>query len=149
MINHDITEALKAELIAMGVEVTDATTLAASMSKDAILEVYADLGEQEQALAAEFVTIWEQAFKTVASLRSKILMGEDIMSDLTSSFENFNQIANSYTGGADALVSDFKTGKVDVNKLNYGTPEEYATALKRERGAEFFLDSGFNRYTAA
>lgn len=149
MNNHDITEALKAELIAMGVEVTDATTLAASMSKDAILEVYADLGEQEQALAAEFVTIWEQAFKTVASLRSKILMGEDIMSDLTSSFENFNQIANSYTGGADALVSDFKTGKVDVNKLNYGTPEEYATALKRERGAEFFLDSGFNRYTAA
>ena len=142
MNNHDITEALKTELIAMGVEVTDATTLAAAMSKDAILEVYADLGEQEQALAAEFVDIWEQAFKTVASLRSKILMGEDIMSDLTSSFENFNQIANSYTGGTDALVSDFKAGKVDVNKLDYGTPEEYATALKRERGADFFALNG-------
>jgi hypothetical protein len=43
--NFEITEKLKQELIDMGYDVTEATKIAAEMSKDEILKVYSTLGE--------------------------------------------------------------------------------------------------------
>ena len=146
----ELSTQIQAELTNMNQTVTDSATQAAAESKDNILAMYKSLGAQEAALAQQFVTAWEQAFKAIANLRSKILMGEDIAGDLTSDFASFMLQANNYKGGAKALYEDFRKGQVSVDKTDYGTAADYADRMRTAMGLDkFFLNGELNRYYAA
>jgi hypothetical protein len=67
-------------------------------------------------------------------MRKSILMGEDIGDDLTSSFDNFNQIANQYSGGGTALAADHLSGDLDLNKLALPDPTEIVEGIRDARG---------------
>lgn len=145
----ELSTQIQAELTNMNQAVTDGATQAAAESKDNILEIYKSLGEQEAALAQQFVTAWEQAFKAIANLRSKILMGEDIAGDLTSDFASFMLQANNYEGGAKALYEDFRKGQVSVNKTDYGTAADYADRMRTAMGLDqFFVNGRLDREVA-
>jgi len=67
-------------------------------------------------------------------MRKSILMGEDISDDLTSSFDNFNQIANQYSGGGAALVADQLSGNLDLAKLTLPDPDKMVEGIRDARG---------------
>ena len=145
----ELSTQIQTELTNMNQTVTDSATQAAAESKDNILEMYKSLGAQEAALAQQFVTAWEQAFKAIANLRSKILMGEDIAGDLTSDFASFMLQANNYDGGAQALYEDFRKGQVSVNKTDYGTAADYADRMRTAMGLDqFFVNGRLDREVA-
>lgn len=133
----EITDMLEAELTEMGVDITKETTLAAAQSRDAILDIYSSLGEEEQKLAEEFVNTWESAFNKIASLRSKILMGESIGEDLVSDFDTFNLYANQYQGGAKGLVNAYRNGTLKADDLSYGSYEQLSTNLRQSAGLQY------------
>ena len=133
----EITDMLETELIEMGVDITKETTLVAAQSRDAILDIYSSLGEEEQKLAEEFVNTWESAFNKITSLRSKILMGESIGEDLVSDFDTFSLYANQYKGGAKGLIKAYQNGTLKADDLSYGSYEQLSTNLRQSAGLQY------------
>lgn len=125
---------MQAQLQIMGQEGADALSLIMAEGKDNIVSLYSELGQHEADLANQFVENWMNAFQSVANMRRSILMGEDISSDLTSSFDNFNQIANQYKGGGAALIADQLSGNLGLDKLTLPDPVEMIEGIRDARG---------------
>ena len=152
MSSQEIVTAIRAKLQELGEDATEAGIIAAAAARDAMLEVYSELGQKEYNLAQEFVTAWESAFQTVANLRKSLLMGESIGDDLTSSFDSFMQIANAYNGTSDQMVSSYLNGTLEANDLQYGSATEYAAAIEHQHGLDFFTtdpDEGTREFSMA
>lgn len=140
--NREVIEAVRQELLDMANDASEEGEKAAAIATDTIKTIFASVASENQSAAESAVDAWESAFTQIASLRKKILSGEDITEDIFGGdLDNlWQQFQNSgYTDYA-TFSKDVKEGKYNPELPEFNL-EDYLVSTGVDQFDEIQGDS--------
>jgi len=128
------------QLVLTGEQTEEQWNQTIATMKDNLVSMYQTIGQEEAQAASAALATWESTFKEIASLRQKLLKGEDISGDLFGSFENYMRARHAY--GDKDVGAAYRAGTLKAEDLNLATSrDDWIAEFKKGYNYDAFFDA--------